>query len=69
MNCGALVLAAGASRRLGAPKQTIVLKGETLLDRSIRIASEAGCSPIVVVLGFQDGLLMISRHMRTNPDR
>jgi molybdenum cofactor cytidylyltransferase len=47
----AVVLAAGASTRLGEPKQLVVLGGETLLDRSVRIAREAGCSPVVVVLG------------------
>jgi CTP:molybdopterin cytidylyltransferase MocA len=57
MNCGALILAAGASRRLGTPKQIVVLDGETLLDRSIRIASEAGCCPIVVVLGAHETLI------------
>jgi len=51
MNCGALILAAGASTRLGHPKQLVRFGSETLLDRSIRIATEAGCAPIVVVLG------------------
>lgn len=47
----AIVLAAGASRRLGQPKQLLVLGGETLLARSIRLASEAGAGPVFVVLG------------------
>jgi molybdenum cofactor cytidylyltransferase len=47
----AVVLAAGASTRLGEPKQLVLLGGETLLERSVRIAREAGCSPVVVVLG------------------
>jgi molybdenum cofactor cytidylyltransferase len=47
----AVVLAAGASTRLGEPKQLVVLDGETLLERSVRIAGEAGCSPVIVVLG------------------
>jgi CTP:molybdopterin cytidylyltransferase MocA len=55
MNCGALILAAGASTRLGYPKQLVCWGNETLLDRSIRIAREAGCVPVVVVLGaFED---------------
>jgi molybdenum cofactor cytidylyltransferase len=55
MNCGALILAAGASSRLGTPKQLVRLRQETLLYRSIRISKEAGCSPVVVVLGaFED---------------
>lgn len=51
MTCGALILAAGASSRLGHPKQLVRLGNETLLDRSVRIAREAGCIPVVVVLG------------------
>jgi CTP:molybdopterin cytidylyltransferase MocA len=47
----AVVLAAGASTRLGEPKQLAKLAGETLLERAVRTAREAGCSPIVVVLG------------------
>ncbi len=47
----AIILAAGASRRLGQPKQTAVVGGERLLDRAVRTASESGCTPLVVVLG------------------
>lgn len=47
----AVVLAAGASSRLGEPKQLVTLAGETLLERAIRTAREADCSPVVVVLG------------------
>jgi molybdenum cofactor cytidylyltransferase len=51
MSYGAVILAAGASSRLGIPKQLVRWKKETLLARSIRIAAEAGCHPVVVVLG------------------
>lgn len=47
----AVVLAAGASKRLGQPKQLATLAGETLLERALRTARAAGCSPVVVVLG------------------
>ena len=47
----AVVLAAGASTRLGEPKQLAMLGGETLLERAARTAREAGCAPVVVVLG------------------
>lgn len=50
-NIAAVVLAAGASTRLGKPKQLAVMGGETLLERAVRTAREAGCVPIVVVLG------------------
>ena len=47
----AIILAAGASTRLGQPKQLVRLGSETLLERSVRIALDAGCYPVVVVLG------------------
>lgn len=49
---GAVVLAAGASQRLGQPKQLIQLGGESLLRRTARLAVEAGCAPVWVVLGY-----------------
>jgi len=51
-HCAAIVLAAGASTRLGQPKQLLKLNGETLLHRTVRLATETGCAPIFVVLGF-----------------
>lgn len=48
---GAVVLAAGASSRMGEPKQLLRLGGETLLRRALRAAFEGGCRPVVVVLG------------------
>ncbi len=50
----AIVLAAGQSRRLGQPKQLVELDGEPLLRRAVRLAIEADCSPVVVVLGACD---------------
>jgi len=47
----AILLAAGASTRMGRPKQLIRVGGETLLRRTAGIAVEAGCSPVIVVLG------------------
>lgn len=49
MSVAAVILAAGASRRLGRPKQIIVISGETLLQRAVRLAREASLSPVVVV--------------------
>jgi molybdenum cofactor cytidylyltransferase len=53
MSIAAVVLAAGASKRLGAPKQLAMLGGETLLERAVRVAREAGCLPVVVVVGAE----------------
>lgn len=47
----AIVLAAGASRRLGEPKQLLTIDGENLLSRAIRLAFLAGASPVFAVLG------------------
>jgi CTP:molybdopterin cytidylyltransferase MocA len=52
----AIVLAAGASRRLGQPKQSVVLAGETLLERASRTAKEAGLAPLFVVLSARSAL-------------
>ncbi len=49
----AVVLAAGASTRLGQAKQLIEVGGESLLRRTARLALEAGCAPVVVVVGFE----------------
>jgi molybdenum cofactor cytidylyltransferase len=46
-----VILAAGASSRLGEAKQLVELGGERLLERAVRIAREAGLDPVVVVLG------------------
>ena len=48
----AVILAAGASRRLGRPKQLVLVEGETLLRRTVR-AALAGCLPVLVVVGAQ----------------
>ncbi len=53
MPVAAVILAAGASRRLGRPKQLVAYGGETLLERAIRVAHEAGAAPVFVVLGAQ----------------
>lgn len=49
MSVAAVLLAAGASRRLGHPKQQVVINGETLLQRTLRIASNASLAPIILV--------------------
>ena len=47
----AVILAAGASTRLGEPKQMVTFGSERLLERAVRVATEACCEPVVVVLG------------------
>ena len=50
----ALILAAGAGRRMGGPKALLAFEGETLLRRAARAALEAGCDPVVAVTGDWD---------------
>lgn len=52
---GAVVLAAGGSSRMGRPKQLLRLGGTSLLRRTVDAALEAGCRPVVVVLGAEAG--------------
>jgi len=47
----AVILAAGESSRLGQPKQLIQFRGKNLVRRVVDAASEAGCQPILAVLG------------------
>lgn len=48
-----VILAAGASRRLGQPKQLLRYRGETLIHRSVRLAHAAGLAPLQVVVGHR----------------
>lgn len=47
-----LILAAGESKRMGAPKALLEFRGATFLDRLISVFSEH-CCDVVVVLGYQ----------------
>ena len=49
----AVVLAAGGSARLGRPKQLVPIHGEPLVRRAARAALDAGCRPVMVVLGAE----------------
>lgn len=46
-----LILAAGASSRMGRPKALLTLGGETFVGRLVRLFAEAGCTPVAVVVG------------------
>jgi molybdenum cofactor cytidylyltransferase len=48
---GLIILAAGASSRMGQPKQLLPWKGRTLLRRAAETALPSDCFPIVIVLG------------------
>ena len=64
-----IVLAAGASTRIGVPKQLLRVEGETLLDRMLDHALNSALEQVVLVLGFQvqkikEGLKTDLRHPR-----
>lgn len=48
---GLIILAAGASTRLGKPKQKIIFNGKSLLQRAVETAVNSDCRPVIVILG------------------
>ncbi|MDB6025030.1 MAG: putative MobA-like protein [Verrucomicrobiales bacterium] len=54
---GIAVLAAGASTRMGTPKQLLKIKGVSLIRRAAEHALDSGCRPVVVVLGANAELI------------
>jgi CTP:molybdopterin cytidylyltransferase MocA len=57
MSVAAIIIAAGASSRLGQPKQLVIVDGEPLLQRAVGSAREAGAEPVFVVLGaYRDAI-------------
>ncbi|MDP9079534.1 MAG: nucleotidyltransferase family protein [Bacteroidota bacterium] len=54
---GIVILAAGSSSRLGKPKQNLIYKDKTLLQRTINAALDTGCWPVIVVLGAKADLI------------
>ena len=62
---GAVILAAGASSRLGQPKQLLSFQGESLLRRAVRSALEAGCPYVTAVAG--DARDRIEMELRGTP--
>ena len=52
---GCVILAAGASLRMGTPKQLLTVKGEPLVVRTAKAALASAVWPVVVVLGANAG--------------
>ena len=69
----AVILAAGASSRMGSPKPLLDCNGETFLDRLIGLFSSE-CEPVIAVLGHhaaqvRDGIARSAQTIFvTNPD-
>lgn len=69
---GAVILAAGAGRRMGgAPKPLLRRDGEPLLLRQVRVAATAGAAGVVVVLGYYADQLstVLDRSLASAQDR
>jgi molybdenum cofactor cytidylyltransferase len=54
---GVVILAAGGSSRMGAPKQLLKFRGQTLIQRAVKTALGSVCRPAVVVLGGNADLM------------
>lgn len=66
-----IILAAGASSRMGTPKALLDYRGETFLDRLIRVLGRV-CEPVIVALGYHADEIRAATHGRArfvvNPD-
>jgi CTP:molybdopterin cytidylyltransferase MocA len=51
MATAGLVIAAGGGRRIGGPEALLRHDGTPLVDRAIETVRDAGCEPVVVILG------------------
>lgn len=49
-----IVLAAGASTRMGQPKARLEVEGQTFLERAVHLLREAGCRYVVAVVDDDD---------------
>ena len=68
-----VVLAAGASTRMGRNKLLLPIGGEPLLRRAVRCALEAGLDPVAVVVGHEadrarEALAGLACRIVPNPD-
>jgi len=66
-----IILAAGASSRMGTPKALLDYRGETFLNRLIRVLGTV-CDPVIVALGYHAEEIRAGAHGRArfavNPD-
>jgi molybdenum cofactor cytidylyltransferase len=51
-----IILAAGASSRMGTPKALLDYRGETFVGRLVRVLGTS-CKPVIVVLGYHADVL------------
>ncbi|MDT7536495.1 MAG: hypothetical protein QOI82_80 [Actinomycetota bacterium] len=51
MTVAGLLLAAGSGSRIGGPKALLELDGRTFVERGVAVLRDAGCDPVLVVIG------------------
>jgi CTP:molybdopterin cytidylyltransferase MocA len=73
MGCAGVVLAAGASRRMGRPKAMLTIGGQTFLDNLTEVLARGGCQPVLAVVSepLQDiraGCRLAGVDLVINPD-
>ncbi len=56
-NIGVIIMAAGASSRLGSPKQLLHYAGKTLLQHTVQVALDSIARPVILVLGANEELI------------
>lgn len=56
-----IILAAGGSTRLGRPKQQLMFRGSTLLERIVQAGLDSQCNRLLLVLGANDPGLIPER--------
>jgi molybdenum cofactor cytidylyltransferase len=54
LRTAAILLAGGESSRMGRPKPLLVWGDETLVEYQVRQLRDAGCDPVIVVLGAHE---------------
>jgi molybdenum cofactor cytidylyltransferase len=69
----AIILAAGASSRMGANKMLMPVNGVPMVRHAVQTVHDAGCAPVVVVVGHDELLLRhalagVSCEFAVNPD-
>lgn len=73
LRVGAVVLAAGASTRMGRNKLLLPVEGEPMVHRTVRRVRDAGCDPLVVVTGHEaervrEALVTFDLRFAVSPD-
>lgn len=63
-----LVLAAGASTRMGQPKQLLPVDGGTIIERALNEALDSDLDKVVLVLGYHAGRIKkVIKYILINP--